>query len=401
MEPVEVRMLGQFSLSWGGRTISDTDNRAKKVWRLLAYLINRRHQLVSRRKLVEILWGEEADSSDPENVLRITLHRARGLLEQLAPREGRSFIAWKENGYQWVAQTNVDADRFEALSRSRTGDRDQLLRDLMEAMELYQGDFLPRQSSEGWVIPLASHYRGRFLSAAQDAVALLIAADRQMDALSLCRKAVAEDPYHEFFYQVLMQLLAWKGDRRNAMATYEELQKKLHDDLGILPDEKTRAIYRKIAYAPGETALPMNTVMDALQEANALPGALRCDYDSFRTLCYSESRAMGRTGRENQILQISVTAKENCSLTRRTLDDAMEDLAQQIQGGLRRGDCFCRCSASQYIIFLRDTNLENGKMVGERILTGFHRNYPDAKVSLVTWVQSLTQQLPRFKGTSE
>lgn len=95
MEPVEVRMLGQFSLTWGGRTISDTAGRGKKVWSLLAYLITRRDQPVSRQKLVELLWGDETDSSDPENVLRITLHRARGMLEQLAPEEGRSFIAFR------------------------------------------------------------------------------------------------------------------------------------------------------------------------------------------------------------------------------------------------------------------------------------------------------------------
>ena len=396
MEPVEVRMLGQFSLTWGGRTISDTAGRGKKVWSLLAYLITRRDQPVSRQKLVELLWGDETDSSDPENVLRITLHRARGMLEQLAPEEGRSFIAFQDGGYQWIAPTNVDADRFDSLTRGRAPNREQLLKDLMEAMELYQGAFLPRQSEEGWVVPIAAHYRGRFLSGAQDAVALLIAENRQGEALSLCRRAIDEDPYHEFFYQALMQLLAMEGDRRSAMAAYEALSHRLHDDFGILPDEKTRSIYRKIAYAPGETALPMDTVMDDLHEEAPLPGALQCDYDSFRTLCYCESRSIERTGREDQILLINVAATAERPLTRQTLDTVMENLAKQIQNGLRRGDSFCRCSVSQYIILLRDASLENGQMVCGRILSGFRAAYPNARVRLLSRVQPLGRQLPEM-----
>lgn len=396
MEPVEVRMLGQFSLTWGGQTISDAAGRGKKVWSLLAYLILHRDAPVSRQKLVELLWGDEADSSDPENVLRITLHRVRSLLEQLSPEEGRGFIAFQDGGYQWVAPTNVDTDRFDELTRGRAPSREQLLQDLMEAVELYQGDFLPRGSGEGWVVPVAAHYRGRFLSAAQDAVALLIAENRQGEAITLCRKAIAEDPYHEFFYQALMQLLAQEGSRHSAMAAYEELRKRLHDDFGILPDEKTRSIYRKIAYAPGETALPMDTVMDALQEEDALPGALQCDYDSFRTLCYCESRSIERTGREDQIVLINVAATPELPLTRRALDTVMDDLAEQIQKGLRRGDSFCRCSVSQYIILLRDASLENGQMVCSRILAGFRRACPNARVRLLSRVQPLGRQLPEM-----
>ena len=35
-----VRMLGEFSISLGGQSITDNSNRSRKAWLLLAYLIS-------------------------------------------------------------------------------------------------------------------------------------------------------------------------------------------------------------------------------------------------------------------------------------------------------------------------------------------------------------------------
>ena len=85
MDTLHIRMLGEFSLSIGENKISDNDNRTKKVWLLMAFLICRKGQVVSQRKLIELLWGDEPSSSNPENALRITFHRMRTLLNQLCP----------------------------------------------------------------------------------------------------------------------------------------------------------------------------------------------------------------------------------------------------------------------------------------------------------------------------
>ena len=35
---LQVQMLGQFTLRYGDRTISDSDDRSRRVWSLLAYM---------------------------------------------------------------------------------------------------------------------------------------------------------------------------------------------------------------------------------------------------------------------------------------------------------------------------------------------------------------------------
>ena len=69
LEDVRVRMLGNFSIQSGGQEISDSDNRSRKVWLLLAYMIYCRDRPVSQEELVGLLWGEEEGSSNPLNAL--------------------------------------------------------------------------------------------------------------------------------------------------------------------------------------------------------------------------------------------------------------------------------------------------------------------------------------------
>ena len=75
MDELNIRMLGGFSLKLGDRELQDTDTRSKKVWTLLAYLIVHRDQVVTQSTRIDLLWGSEPDSTNPENALRITMHR--------------------------------------------------------------------------------------------------------------------------------------------------------------------------------------------------------------------------------------------------------------------------------------------------------------------------------------
>ena len=66
MEFLHINMLGDFSLQMGEHIISDNDNRSKKGWMLLAYLIYRKGRIVAQKELIKLLWGEEPASSNPE-----------------------------------------------------------------------------------------------------------------------------------------------------------------------------------------------------------------------------------------------------------------------------------------------------------------------------------------------
>ena len=186
MGELKVQMLGGFALRMNGQELLDTDTRSKKAWILLAYLICQRENTVSQKKLIDLLWGEEPNSVNPENALRITMHRTRALLEQFSPEIGRSMIQRRRGGYQWgVPVEEVDVEVFERLCRQKAENPQQRLSNLLEALAIYKGDFLPRQSAEVWVIPISTYLHNLYLSSAREAVDLLSEQGRSFVPVSI------------------------------------------------------------------------------------------------------------------------------------------------------------------------------------------------------------------------
>jgi len=389
---IRIRMLGEFSLCAGENTISDAVGRSRKVWLLLSYLICNRDRVISQQKLIDLLWGEDDRSSNPENALRITLHRLRALLDGLWPGAGRELICYQDRGYSWNSKIPVqlDCDRFEALSLAAATEEERL-EHCLEALELYRGEFLPRLSDQVWVIPIAAHFQNLFLQMTLEAAQLLLSRQRSAEAVQLCHRAAQWEPYHEPLYQLLMQALGAAGDSKGAAAVYEKLSKRLFDDFGIHPSEQTRAVYRTAAHTPENRTLPIDEVMEHLQEPERYAGALVCDYDYFKILCYAESRSLERSGSVTHVALLSLTSgTPDKPLSKRSRDRIMHQLEEQLRLNLRRGDTISRCSVSQYIILLPNANYENSCMVCRRILGAFHRAHPHISAKLNYMVQPLS-----------
>ena len=100
-EPIKVCMLGEFSLQNGSVGVNDGDNRTKKVWLLLAYMIYCRGRTTTPDELVELLWGSEGGSINPLNALKTMFHRVRATLDPLGERAGHTLILRREGSYVW------------------------------------------------------------------------------------------------------------------------------------------------------------------------------------------------------------------------------------------------------------------------------------------------------------
>ena len=389
METIYIQMLGEFSLSCGENKIADTDTRGKRCWQLLAYLICQQGRPVSHSRIMELLWSEGQERVNPENALRTTLHRTRSLLDGLWKGAGKALILYKDGSYCWNDQIPVTMDfqRFEQLCQQGT------LEACREAFSLYSGDFLTRYSTEGWVIPLTTHFHNLFLEASVAAAEKLSELGSHQEAAAICRRAAEAEPYHEPLHRLLMQQLAAAGDQNGAKAVYDTLSKRLFDDFGVRPNAETQAVYRQAVHSPADRTLPMDEVLEHLQEPDLIAGALQCDYDYFKVLCYVESRAMERSGSATHILLLSLTGAAGEPLGKTRQERIMGQLAHTIRTNLRRGDTFSRCSVSQYIIMLPKANYENSTMVCRRLLSAFQKAYPHVHVRINYMVQPLTPSI--------
>ncbi len=400
-EPIYVSMLGGFSISRGENRIDDSSNRMRKVWLLLAYLIYTRKTRSTQEQFLSLTQGN-AEADDPAGRLKALFYRVRTMLEPLGPRAGHDLVQFKNGSYSWNSQVplTLDAEQFDRLCAAAAVEAgDARLRLLLQAIDLYQGDFLPKLSMEAWVMPICAYFHQRYLDAAEQALFVLCQQNRYPEALEICRKALKIEPYSEALYQYQMRCQIATGDRAGAVAAYEAMSELLFDAFGVMPSDESRKVYREACRESSEHAVPTEAVREQLQEPDAAKGAVFCEYDFFKLLYQVQARSIIRSGDVIHIALFSVHSADGASLPRRSLDRAMENLQTLTVGSLRQGDVVTRCSASQLIVMLPQANYENSRLVCQRIVRAFSRQYPHSPAQIHYSVHPLEPTVPGGRKT--
>jgi DNA-binding SARP family transcriptional activator len=389
---LKIQMLGGFSLLWNGQEITDSDNRSRKVWLLLAYMICCRNHSIAQNELFSLLWGDEG-TTNPVNALKTMFHRVRTMLDGLGSGAGHILIVRRDGNYTWnnAIPLTVDVEEFEALCHSATSQTEPKaqLKLYLDVLELYRGDFLPKLSSEPWIVPQSTYFHNLYLQTLRSVLPLLREQQRQSEIVALCSRAIVVEPYDEGLYQFLMRAQLDLGDQQSVIKTYETMSDLLYANFGIMPADESKALYREAVRTVNERSINLGLLREQLDEVDSSPGALLCDYDFFRIIYQAEARAVARSGDAVHIALLSATGNESKPLSRRSLDCCMDNLQDVIVGNLRRGDVVSRCSVSQYIVMLPQANYENSCIVCDRIIRAFSRQYPHSPATLNCTVQPL------------
>lgn len=390
---LQIQVLGKFTLRYGERVVSDEDDRSRKMWTVLAYLIYHRDKNISQQELVDLCWGDDTRSSDPHNALKSVVHRIRATLNKLQEGLGKTLLRRKAGCYLWNPEIplEVDAETFETLcTTGAQAEGEARLESYRQALALYTNDVLPKLSGELWLIPITTYYHRLYVQTAEETLRLLEERERFPEAILLARQAVRIEPYQEGLYAQLIRMLLKTGNQKGAIAVYEEMSELLFSNFGVMPSDELRALYREATRTVNNHALSMEDLREQLQEDRAPGGAMLCAYDFFKILYHAQSRAMVRTGSAAHLCLLSVAAKDGSELSKRSLDRAMDNLKDLIRQNLRRDDVAAQCSVSQYVILLPRASYENSHMVANRLMTAFYRRYPHSPARLRCVVQPLS-----------
>lgn len=389
---LQVEMLGGFTLRLDGRVISETDGRAKKVWMLIEYLLANRNSDVSQEKLIELLWDDE-ECDAPFNALKNLVYRARKQLRLLDPEAETEYIRFVRNTYGWNNDfpCEVDAERFEQLYRAAADADDdaQKTENYRRAIALYKGEFLPKSSFVGWVIPKSAYYMSLYHDCVHKIAALLRPLGRHDEIIQICEKAVALYPFEESIHKLLLRAYLDAEQKSKALSHYEYVSDLFYRELNVSISDSFRGLYREITSGGNPMEKDLNIIVRDLQEANESQGAFFCDYDVFKNFYRLQARSMMRIGQSIHVGLITISDPNGDVPEEKPLKSAMQQLKNCIITSLRKGDVVSTYCDAQYVLILPMTSFENGEMVLRRITDKFRRVYRRTDVVVSTRLNAI------------
>ena len=382
--PIQVQMLGRFVIRQGDCQVH-VSTRSRKLCMLLAVLLRERGRPISYSEWLGLLQLDEGQRANPLNALKGLLHRARLCLSELEQRTGQSLILHRDGCLQWTPKvpTVLDAEEFFRLSQT------QQEASALEALALYQGDFLPALSGFPWAAQQADTLHQRYLQTVRQVLPLLEQQARWQETAQISGAALALEPCQEDLCSRQLEALLHLDRRQEAVQVYEAFQERLLAQLGVMPSDRLRALCQKARQGADPRLLSPDTLLERLAEPPQ-SGALVCDFDFFRVLCHATARRAGRDDGPVHVALISLSGAKDAPLPRYSLDRAMGNLQRIIVASLRRGDAVTRCGASQFVILLPQAGRKNSQMVCKRIMAAFTRQFPHSPVALSVSVQPLS-----------
>ncbi|MEU9607684.1 BTAD domain-containing putative transcriptional regulator [Streptomyces sp. NPDC048057] len=222
---------------------------------VLAVLLLREGRPVTTEEIVDGVWGE-ATPRCAYGAVRTYVSKLRTALAPGAPAgpdRGRP-VASVPGGYALrLTGHAVDALLFEREAADRDGDARTVHDRLARALERWQG--VPLAGVPG---PYAERQRTRFAEVRRSAREALhgcaLDLGRHADAVPALSALVAEEPFRERPYELLMLALHRAGRRAEALEAYGRARRLFRAELGIEPGRHLTLLHRRILTADPELA---------------------------------------------------------------------------------------------------------------------------------------------------
>ena len=241
--PTRFLVLGPLSIA------DDTTSvvlQPSKPATLLASLLLNPGSMVSVEFLQRRIWGEEQPST-AKAALQTCVLRLRRLFAKYGI--AADAIEAIPGGYRIAADPELlDLTCFRDLVRrsAETGDPDEELRLLRTALALWRGPALTNVQSEllhREDVPRLEEERLRTLERVFD---LELAAGRCRRVLAELRAAAEAHPFHERFWEQLIEALHRTGRRGDALAEHQRITRQLREELGVDPGTGLRMLQQAV-----------------------------------------------------------------------------------------------------------------------------------------------------------
>jgi DNA-binding SARP family transcriptional activator len=242
--PTRIQLCGRLAVQVSGRelTASLPGGQARV---LFTFLVMHRALAARRDELIEALWPWRAPAGADAS-LSALLSRLRAVLgSDVLP--GGADVRIRLPRDAWVDYEAAQEAIHRAESAVAQGDWPRGWGPSLIALFTARRGFLAGED-----LPWAEEYRRRLeeirCSALEcyAAVALGVGGTELAPGERVARELVALEPFRERAHALLMEILVARGNAAEALRAYEELRKRLRDELGATPAPELRALQERL-----------------------------------------------------------------------------------------------------------------------------------------------------------
>ncbi len=245
---MEFRILGPLEVEEEGRLLNLGGAKQRSV---LAFLLLHANEVVSRDRLINELWGDEA----PETAATaVQVH-----VSQLRKALGRDVIVTQSPGYLIrVQEGELDLERFERLvAEARVQEPARAAEQLREALALWRGGPLAELDSVSFARGERARLQEQRLGALEQRIEADLALGHHAELVPELERLVREHPLRERLRGQLMLALYRSGRQAEALEVYRsgrrlldeediegstKLVQRLRDDYGALLEQHHRLV---------------------------------------------------------------------------------------------------------------------------------------------------------------
>jgi DNA-binding response OmpR family regulator len=257
---LELRVLGPLEVRLDGEPVAVT---ASKERALLALLVANHGRTLPVGQLAEDLW----EGSPPESAsAAIRVHVSR-LRRTLAAAGIEGILVTRPPGYCLeVPDQAVDTTRFEALvadarAAAAAGQHEDAVKGFRAALSLWRGPALAEVAASTFATAEAIRLEQGRLTALEDCLAAELACGRHREVAAELEALVHEHVLRERLWELHLLALYRSGRQPDALRAFQELRRRLGEELGLDPSPALLELERAIVahdpalrWAPGEPA---------------------------------------------------------------------------------------------------------------------------------------------------
>lgn len=377
---LEIFTLGHFLVRRGEQLFTEDAGRSRQLWKLFKYLFTYRGRATHPEMLMEALYHEE-EPKDPDRTLRNLVYRLRRLLANgLSPGVDPQYIVLSQGLYSFNPSSNywLDAEEF-MLMCCRAGKISQkepheAINLYQMALSLYQGDYLPENLYDDWVITMRDYYHRVYLESVDELILLLKKAGRYSEVRDVCEKAFLIEPLQEGLHIHFIKSLIEEGKTSLAKTHYNYASSLLYREAGLKPSAEMRELYRRIT-CEAERELQEKIQLlpgERLSSVEETGGPFFFDPQTFLKLSRLEELRAERSEQTAFWGCLTLGHPDYAWSDSHEMEETMGLLGDLLKKNLRKGDIICRWNKNQYYLMLMTcTGQEQAERALERIKNYF------------------------------